>query len=400
MLYNKNLYYIVKFVFLRPYFKKNGKLSNNKKLFILKNRLFFDHMLFTKNNIPVSKDILVIFKDNSFVKIKIKKNYSKYKKNIISAIRWNKILNKFGGSWNLQDDYVKYINPNMKNRDDYPWRSAKKQVANIKKEITDIWYLNYNDKKRINKKYGVNNWDKLNSKMIVKPLSKMKNIMGIINANKSRPKYSIDSKPKIENSDYEIYIDYETINSLFMENNCPRQFVFMIGALFVFKNGNNYKMKFKYYIVNSLNNHEEKRIFMDFLGDVRKFNFYNQKIVNLFHWGQIEKYLFDSLNKQYKFNDKSDICFVDINQIFKKHGIFIKGALNYGLKSIANAMYKNSLISNTWDNDMDNGLDAMLEYYNYLINDKKEDHIIRKIVKYNYLDVKITKDIFDWVRNL
>ena len=288
----------------------------------------------------------------------------------------------------------------MKNRDDYPWRSAKKQVASIKKEITDIWYLNYNDKKRINKKYGVNNWTKLNSKMIIKPTSKVKNIMGIININKLKSKYSIDSKPKIENSDYEIYIDYETINSLFMENSFPRQFVFMIGALFMFKDGDSYKMKFKYYIVDSLKDSEEERIFNDFLFDIRKFNFYNQKTVNLFHWGQIEKYLFDSLNKQYKFNNKIDIKFIDINQIFKKHGIFIKGALNYGLKSIANAMYKNYLISNTWDNEMDNGLDAMLEYYNYLKNNKKDDQIIRKIVKYNYLDVKITQEILNWLRNL
>ena len=185
----EKIYYMVKFIYVRPYFKKNGKLSNNKKIYILKNRLFFDHMLLSKNNIPVSKNIFVIFKNGQNVTIKISNKYEKYKKNIISAIKWNKILNKYGDTWNLTENYVKYINPNMKNRDDYPWRSAKQQIADTKMEITDIWNLNYNDKKILNRKYGINNWSELSNSMINKPHTKKQNIMGIININKSDKKY-------------------------------------------------------------------------------------------------------------------------------------------------------------------------------------------------------------------
>ena len=137
------------------------------------------------------------------------------------------------------------------------------------------------------------------------------------------------------------------------------QFTFLIGAIFV----NNYtrNIKYKYYLVNNITLQEEKRIFQEFITDVNVYSKLSNSKIPIFHWGHIENSTFNKIKTKHLINHR--LNFIDLNTQFKKAHIFIRGAFNYSLKSVGKALYKQLLIKTKWEEDIGNGLDAMVEYY-------------------------------------
>ena len=96
-----------------------------------------------------------------------------------------------------------------------------------------------------------------------------------------------------------------------------------------------------------------------------------------------------------------DKIFLDLYYIFINEPIVIKGAFNYSLKTIANAMYNNNMIKTKWSNDSicNNGLDAMViahQLYEKKEIVKLED--MEDIVYYNEVDYKVLCEILEYLR--
>ena len=92
----------------------------------------------------------------------------------------------------------------------------------------------------------------------------------------------------------------------------------------------------------------------------------------------------------------------DMCTLFKKSIIGIKGAKTYGLKDIAKSMYKNKLIKEIWQENVSDGVDAMITVWKIsnetnlnLINDYRMNNIIN----YNKMDCKVLHDIMTYLRN-
>ena len=137
-------------------------------------------------------------------------------------------------------------------------------------------------------------------------------------------------------------------------------------------------------------------MFLNFISDIKFYSkslYYDQ--IPIYHWGQIENFLYRKKMAQY--NIYFPLNFIDINQIFKKQQIFIKGALDYSLKSIGKAMYNNNLISIIWKDDINNGFNAMFEYFK-LLKSSDYNKSVHTIVEYNYVDIKILHEILSWLR--
>ena len=82
---------------------------------------------------------------------------------------------------------------------------------------------------------------------------------------------------------------------------------------------------------------------------------------------------------------------------FQTDGIFVKGAYDFKLKSVVNALHKLGQTDICWDNDSSiyNGLDAMhmaFKHYtsnsNISCNNKSNNELIKNIEYYNEIDCK------------
>ena len=83
-----------------------------------------------------------------------------------------------------------------------------------------------------------------------------------------------------------------------------------------------------------------------------------------------------------------------------------KGALNFGLKEIARAMYDNKLIQSVWstDNPCNNGLESMVVFKKirdaaqHEGKDIRQVPLLKDIVDYNELDCKVMCEILTFLR--
>uniref|UniRef100_A0A6C0LWI1 YprB ribonuclease H-like domain-containing protein n=1 Tax=viral metagenome TaxID=1070528 RepID=A0A6C0LWI1_9ZZZZ len=399
-------YFQIHIAYITGKLKKNKLLANDQKHLLLKTKLYYNYKILKNLKINISSKTIIIFRNlknsNSNWKLyDLKKSEVKHllKKSILWKLKLQKAIKK-----NKLTPYIyKQLLPNMKNKNDYPWSTAKRKIAEKTNEITQIWNLNLDDKKFLLKKYGVTNWLNIQKHMLEFKKNKQDQIYNIIDINRSiNSKFIINNKKNIDShivhKNYlEIYLDLETLSNVFFKKNLD-QFTFLIGAIFI----NNYTKttKYKYYLVESICEKEEKRIFHEFITDVNVYSKLSNGKIPIFHWGHIEQSTFSKI--KIKHNIDHCLNFIDLNIQFKKSDIFIRGAFNYSLKSIGKALFNQQLIHTKWEEDIGNGLDAMVEYY--MLKDIKDNNTknnrLQQIIEYNYIDVKVLKDIVDWIRRI
>lgn len=402
---NNSIYYQVHTSFITGKYVKKKILSNDQKHILLKSKLYYNYRIIKSLNINISNKTLIIFKniknyDKNWILFDLEK-CKNIKKIVKKSLIWRKNFNKAISSDKLSS-YLKYkLLPNMKNKNDYPWSSAKKKIALKNKEITLIWNLNDKDRKFLKCKYNISSWDKIKSDMLMSSKqNKADKIYNIIKVNKKSCNYFIRNKnsilPKVKHkSNIEIYVDLETLSNIFFKNNLS-QFTFLIGALFI--NNITNSSRYKYYIVNEITVNEERRIFQEFINDVNTYTKLSNDKIPIFHWGHIEYSTFNNIRE--KHNISHYLNFIDLNKQFKHAEIYLKGAFNYSLKSIGKAMYSLHFIDTKWEEEIGNGLDAMVEYYyiSKMTDNDNKNNKLQKIIEYNYIDVKVLNEILNWIR--
>ncbi len=125
---------------------------------------------------------------------------------------------------------------------------------------------------------------------------------------------------------------------------------------------------------------------------------------NIYHWGSIEQNIIDNIYKKYEIiNDWKTLNLVDFHKIFQDDGILIKDVYGFGLKEISNGLIKHGLIDHDgWDSNVTNGLDAMIQAYNYYKDTNGDTNydteIMNNIVKYNETDVRLIEKIINYLR--
>lgn len=346
---------------------------------------------------------------------------NKYLKETINAIQWVRNVRYNGYKWTCLPPSIPELYPNMCNKYDESYSKVKKDLSDRIKELTQIYMVGYKNR-RISHDNGVLSWNDPNCSS---------KIMGI-NGKKIGP--IVDAIIKINREDdclikpiiiknnsynwqerdkYEFYIDFETINGCLynddinLENSkTENQIVFLIGIGYAGYAGYsiNKSWIFHSFLSEKPDLNEEKRIFgelVSFLDNSCK----NNKI-KLFHWGNAEKSIFNTVNKRHNniFNSWSKkVIWIDMCKIFIQEPIIIKSAMKYNLKEIAKAMYINNFIQSKWDIDgPGGGLEAMIDaikYYNSTEQNSETNKIIQSIIKYNEIDCKVVWEIVSFLRN-
>jgi predicted RecB family nuclease len=173
----------------------------------------------------------------------------------------------------------------------------------------------------------------------------------------------------------------------------------MIGVGFNNKENN---WEFKSFILEEKTKESERKMLDDFWLYINgKLKEYNKKESIFIHWSQAEKIVYEKIQLRHLNLENKKL--IDLYQVFINEPIVVKGALNYSLKTIANALKKNDLIKVNWNssNPCSNGLNAMIMAIKCYEKNKKisnEIPTIKNIEEYNEVDCKSLYEILNYLR--
>lgn len=329
---------------------------------------------------------------------------SKYIELVDKAVKWLRELKTNGSSWELYPT-PSHTNlyPNMKNDMNGKYKDIKKKYAKDIEEITMVYHCGVKRRKTAHSKgiYKLSD-KKLNSSILgFKDTSKIGNIVDhILKVNQSQHKIL---PRKVTNnlfdwrtpSDLEIFIDFETLNSVV--DGVDKTRIFMIGI------GYNYHGKYeeKCFVMKNNNRQGEIEMFDEFYSHVEKLEEEFDCQARYFHWYDAEPIFYRKFMSRTK-----DLDFRDLEKVFRTEPICIKNCYNFKLKSVATAMYNHGMIETCWDSDSEcsDGRLAMILagklYIKYANNSSmiESDDIMKDIIRYNMIDVKVLYEILEYLR--
>lgn len=366
--------------------------------------------------------------NNSFDRLGIinyKEFDSKYIDLTNEAIEWINKLQVDGKDWKIYDENndnkptVNELYPNMSNTYDSPWHNYKNKISRELNEITLLWQCGVVNRE-IAHSNNIYSWKdkKCNAKLL--GISGKKNapiLDKILEINRGND--LITTKIKNNDGDWqnknklEFFVDFETINDVCSDFNVDTNKVISNGVNMIFMIGVGYELNKKWNFTTFLakdNTIEEEKIMLD--------NFYkfitktkneilgeNKPFPNMYHWGHIERTLFETAKRRHCNNTWNNLKWFDMLNVFKKEPIVIKDCLNFGLKDVAKAMYKHGFIKTTWKNSIfSSGTNAMIYAYNEykkyknLNENIKYSHIMQNIAEYNHIDCKVIYEIINYLR--
>lgn len=366
------------------------------------------------NYIPRS---FIIGKEYYYKKTKLSK-----KENITEVFYTDKIKQKLTEAYNwiilLKTNHIEMsiypiptnheLYPNMNNRES-EWETEKYKLAERIKEITLVWNISYNDRCNFLKK-GIKCWDDPKLLNELKD-NKNKEIQErIIHMNKQedillypRKTISKDFRELLIRKETDIIFDVESFlsfddkNDYFIDN---RKNSNPILAIIGFIHNNH----FYDYTISNYSLESEKKIIKDFSNHLFKISNKYEDTINIYHWGHAEYNYFNYIRKNYPSINFPNYKLINILDYFRMEPIIVQGIFKFGLKTIGKALYKNNLIKTTWENDIDNGLDAMILFKDVCKKNTKNIPIkryieISNIIEYNKIDCQVLKEIIDLLRN-
>jgi hypothetical protein len=312
----------------------------------------------------------------------------------------------------------------MKNDMNSNFHHIKTELNEQLKDITSIWNCGYK-KRIIAHQSNIYSWDdrRLNAKSMGFDANNKigKTIDKILNINTQdediiRPEKVIYDRLNWFNKSsdtQEFYLDFETLNEV---NDINNTLIFMIGLGYMDKSG---EWIFKCFVMKEKNKSSELEMFNTFYSYINNILENNNKTHSKFyHWSNAEVTMYnDFLKRNNNLNNMNNYTFYDLNKVFIQEPIVVKDALNFSLKTIAKALYKNGLIQSNWDSDnqCSNGLNAMImamnlydERYNILNNKSKkrkflcdieDEQIMKNIIHYNSIDCKVLWEIHELMRS-
>ena len=293
------------------------------------------------------------------------------------------------------------LHPNMKNKQDSPWRSRKLELAEVRGELTSLWMVGVKARAE-SIKHGIYSWrDKrctaarlgfgaetkrgktLDAILCVNRSKKVKYIGGSTNAVK---RLIAQSRGTIE-----FFVDFETA---IIEG--QGHVIFMIGLYF--KQGR--VTRYINFCADRINAANEKRLIQQF----QKFIHNNAKKYRIYHWSAAETSLYRKACRKYRLRGTLvSAHWCDLLAVFHTGPIVVKGAFNFSLKSIAQALFDQRLINDIYDPTavIKDGAAAMIHALNAERRALSEGvslataNEIKDIAEYNEYDCRILYEILN-----
>ena len=336
-----------------------------------------------------------------------------YKEKTEQAIEWIRDVRKNGINWKINPPTNSKLYPNMC-VDSGKWNTIKQGISQKLGEITMIWQVGINHRKKALEK-GINSWrnKRCNSKILGIKGKRAVIIDKIIQINRGAELIS----PKIIKSNLfnwrnkvdDLFVDFETCIDVFdFENQKKTDFIFMIGVYYFDKPLS--KWKYKSFTIQGFSDleelqREEFKIMNSFANFISTF-----RIPKLWYWHADATIWQREQEKQYnnacETNSyenieeikKWDFNWCDMCKLFREEPIVIKDCFKFGLKEIAKALYSHGFIKTKIESNCSSGLNASISAWNAYKNKGDKDAILKDIELYNYFDTSVLFEIITLLR--
>ena len=361
------------------------------------------------------------------------------------AVQWVRKVRTEGKDWQLlPQPSVPELYPNMSNSDDSDmmvdigpgelepgfeeeespgqWIGVKKWLASELKELTQLWQVGI-AKREAAHAAGIYRWDNpaINPAIVGVTGPKLAPTLGqILAVNRqgdqlirppkvSKTKTEWYSKPLVE-----FYVDFEYCSDLndnfsALPEKGGQHIIFMIGCGHM-EGG---AWRFKSFTVPQLTGEEELHIIREWvahMGEVRDRLDPENPNPRVIHWSRAEVAVLEgnhnSARTRHAENaDWPELSWFDfLTRVMQEEPVVINGALAFGLKTVANAMYGQNMICTNWSDSPVDGLGAMVGAWRCDEAARQQGvpmtelPLMAEIARYNEIDCKVMMEIVHYLR--
>ena len=362
-----------------------------------------------------------------------------------SAVAWIRRLRADGSQWQLlPTPSVSELYPNMSGLDDGEmmldigpserehgyepdssdghWVGVKRWLADELKELTQLWQVGVGRRKQAHEA-GVYRWDdpQVTPDLVgVSGPTTEPTLQQILEVNTGDGPVVLPLRIEKTRDQWhttpagEFFVDFEfcsDLNDDFSElpEKGGQPLIFMIGCGHV-ENG---RWRFRSFTTNSLTEEEEIRIIREWVDHMRTTQEQldpEDRQPRIFHWShaevtQLERAYNSARTRHGERADWPELGWYDFQmRVMRGEPVTVRGALGFGLKAVAKAMYSNGLIETDWADSLVDGLGAMVGTWrcNAEAQEKgismMELPLMREITAYNEVDCRVMMEIIRYLR--
>ena len=341
---------------------------------------------------------------------------------VARAIVWVRRLRTEGAEWRvLPIPSVAELWPNMKAGSDFPWHTAKVEIAAKLGELTILPRVN-TDLRAAAHAVGVTRWDDARTSASLLGLDGQHGhtLDAVIAVNRDagdvlRPeRVSADQEHWRVPPPAEAFVDFEFVHDMDDDfSTFPRKggqaLIFQIGS----GTYRERRWSFRQFTVDDLGVEAEARMIDDWLahlGEVaREAGSSSASDVRLVHWSLAEESNFErayeSARSRHPDRSWPPLAWYDLlGRVFRAQPVVVKGAFSFGLKSIARAMRSHGLIETAWGEGLADGAGAMAGAWAAAADSRArgrsltESPVMQEIARYNEVDCRVMAEILDYLR--
>ena len=312
--------------------------------------------------------------------------------------------------------------PDAGNAQDGPWHAAKRQIAHEIEELTLLWQVGV-EKRNDAHSMGITRWtDPLLTPEHISikpqstyygPFSALLDINRTTNGPPVRRGHGADPAAWRPLPPLEFFADFETFGDLRDHfHTFPKRggqtLIFMIGSGHI-EDG---EWQFRCFVADAETEEAEARMiddWLDHMATVRQRLAPTFEAPRVTHWSHAEKVTFETAFNSAKARHlekgwPSPNWFDFLTEVVRKEPVVIRGAMGFGLKAVARALYSHGLIQTLWGDGPTDGLGAMMGGW-WCYDEALRASVpvisldlMKKIVKYNEVDCRSMWEVVCAVR--
>ena len=342
---------------------------------------------------------------------------------VAAACDWVRRVRTEGAGWMpLPTPSVAELWPNTSETADFPWHAAKSKIARELSEITLLWQVGQ-DKRNAAHRAGITSWrdPRLTPAVVgIAGGSRGPTLQALLDVNREeggpplRPAHVSASEsawrpvPTLE-----FYVDFETVSDLDDDfaatpERGGQPLIFMIGCGHV-EDG---RWVYRSFLVDRLTEPAEAEAIEGWLAHMQSLAAaygVGDPGPYVIHWSPAERSTletaYNSASKRHPEKDWPAVRWFDFwKNVAVRQPVVVRGALNFGLKSVANAMRAHGLIEASWEDSPLDGLGAMVgawwcdgeaERLGGVLGDVE---LMQEIGRYNEVDCKVMMECVRYLR--
>ena len=339
----------------------------------------------------------------------------------LAAVEWIRRLRGEGNNWNpLPTPTVPELYPHARHLQDQPWHAAKMRIAAELRELTLLPRMNP-QKRRDAHARGILCWtDGRASSSTLGITTDAAKCDAVLLVNRDYPELLVAPK-RIEQADpawrtatpAEFYVDFETVSNLADDfSHLPhiggQPLIFQIGCGWL-EDG---AWQFEQWTTKRLTEPDESAIIDAWLASVqaqlaaRGLSWTDARI---YHWSAAETSFlvsaYNSARERHPERNWPDLPWFDLlQQVIRPEPVAVRGAFNFGLKSVVKGMHAAGLVETSWTEGPTDGLGAMIGAWWCDTEAERtgvtlsEIELMAEIGRYNEVDCRSMSEVLAWLR--